>query len=68
MILYYHLHNVIYSATYECVKGNISTEELRLYNYMKYLHHKEQRENTKTLKENFFQINQTELAKDLGVT
>lgn len=59
---------VSYSAMYECVKGNISTEELRLYNYMRYLHHKEQRENAKALKGNLFQINQTDLAEYLGVT
>lgn len=61
-------YNVSYSATYECVKGNISTEELRLYNYMRYLHHKEQRENPKALKGNLFQFNQVDLAKDLGIT
>lgn len=59
---------VSYGATFECVKGNISTEELRLYNYMRYLHHKEQRENSKALKGNLFQINQTDLAKHIGVT
>ena len=61
-------YDISYSATYECVKGNISTEELRLYNYMRYLHHKKQREDTGALKGNLFQINQVELAKDLGVT
>ena len=59
---------VSYSAMFECIKGNITTEELRLYNYMRYLHHKEQRENTKALKGNLFQINQLDLAKELGVT
>lgn len=59
---------VSYSAMFECVKGNISTEELRLYNYMRYLHHKEQRENPKALKGNLFQFNQVDLAKELGVT
>ena len=59
---------ISFSATYECIKGNISTEELRLYNYMRYLHHKEQREGTSTLKGNLFQVNQVTLAKDLGVT
>ncbi|EPB8149642.1 hypothetical protein ACRTAH_002912 [Clostridium perfringens] len=61
-------YDISFSATYECVKGNISTEELRLYNYMRYLHHKKQREDTGALKGNLFQINQVELAKDLGVT
>ena len=61
-------YNVSYSATYECVKGNISTEELRLYNYMRYLHHKQQRGDVKALKGNLFQINQIDLAKELGVT
>lgn len=62
------VYNISFSATFECVKGNISTEELRLYNYMRYLHHKEQREKTTGLKGNLFQINQDELAKDFGVT
>ena len=61
-------YNISYAATYECVKGNISTEELRLYNYMRYLHNKQQREDTRALKGNLFQINQTDLAKDMGVT
>ena len=61
-------YNISYSATYECIKGNISTEELRLYNYMRYLHHKQQREDQKTLKGNLFQFNQIDLAKSLGVT
>ena len=61
-------YNISYSATYECVKGNITSEELRLYNYMRYLHHKEQRENPSALKGNLFQVNQTVLAKELGVT
>lgn len=61
-------YNISYGATYECVKGNISTEELRLYNYMRYLHNKQQRENPKGLKGNLFQFKQTDLAKDLGVT
>ena len=61
-------YNISYAATYECVKGNISTEELRLYNYMRYLHNKEQRENPKALKGNLFQFNQVDLAKDLDIT
>ncbi|HFD2046144.1 MAG: hypothetical protein KZY57_05590 [Paeniclostridium sp.] len=61
-------YDISFSATYECVKGNISTEELRLYNYMRYLHHVKQREDSGALKGNLFQINQTELANDLGIT
>ena len=61
-------YNISYSATYECIKGNISAEELRLYNYMRYLHHKQQREDQKALKGNLFQFNQFKLAEDLGVT
>lgn len=62
-------YDISFSATYECVKGNISTEELRLYNYMRYLHHKKQREEPNGgLKGNLFQINQKDLAKDLGLT
>ena len=61
-------YNISYGATYEAVKGHISTDELRLYQYMRYLHNKEQRENSKALKGNLFQFNQDELAKDLGLT
>ena len=61
-------YDISFSATFECVKGNISTEELRLYNYMRYLHHKQQREDSKALKGNLFQINQLELAKELDLT
>lgn len=61
-------YSVSIGATYNTIRGIISTEELRLYNYMRYLHHKEQRENPKALKGNLFQINQDVLAKDLGVT
>lgn len=61
-------YNISYAAAFECVKGFISTEELRLYNYMRYLHNKEQRENPKALKGNILQVNQKDLAKDLGLT
>lgn len=61
-------YNISYAATYECVKGNISTEELKLYNYMRYLHNKQQREDSNALKGNLFQFNQSDLAKDLGLT
>ena len=60
--------NISYAATYEAIKGRISTEELRLYNYMRYLHNKQQREDNKVLQGNLFQINQVELAKELGIT
>lgn len=61
-------YNISLSATYECIKGNITTEELRLYNYIRYLHHKEQRENPKALKGNLFQMTQRDMAKEFGVT
>ena len=61
-------YNISYAATYEAVKGNISAEELKLYNYMRYLHNKQQREDSKALKGNLFQFNQVDLAKDLGLT
>lgn len=60
--------NISYSATMECIKGNISTEEYKLYCYMRYLHNKEQREEPKALKGNLFQINQVDLAEHFGVT
>ncbi|KYH30451.1 hypothetical protein CLTEP_26560 [Clostridium tepidiprofundi DSM 19306] len=61
-------YNISYGATYECIKGAITVDELKLYNYMRYLHNKQQRENPKALKGNLFQFKQTDLAKDLGVT
>ena len=61
-------YSISYAATYEAVKGNISAEELKLYNYMRYLHNKQQREDSKALKGNLFQFNQVDLAKDLGLT
>lgn len=35
---------------------------------MRYLHNKQQREDSKTFKGNLFQLNQIDLAKDLRVT
>lgn len=61
------MYNISYAAAYECIKNNITKEELRLYNYMRYLHNKEQRENPKALKGNILQINQIDLAKEFGV-
>lgn len=59
---------ISYSATYECIKGNISTEEYELYCYMRYLHNKQQREDTTALKGNLFRMNQEDIAKGLGIT
>ena len=61
-------YNISFAATYEAVKGNISAEELRLYNYMRYLHNKRQREDSTALKGNLFQFRQVDLAEGLGVT
>lgn len=61
-------YQISYAATYECIKGHITPDELRLYNFMRYLHHKEQRENPQALKGNLFQMTQVEIAKELGVT
>jgi DNA-binding transcriptional regulator GbsR (MarR family) len=61
-------YTIGFSATLCCIKKEITTEELRLYNYMRFLHHKKQRENTTTLKGNLFQIDQRELAEDLGTS
>lgn len=60
--------NISFSATMECIKGSISTEEYQMYCYMRYLHHKEQREEPKALKGNLFQVNEVELADHFGVT
>lgn len=59
---------VSFAATYEAIKGNITTEELRLYNYMRYIQHKEQRENPEALKGNLLQITQTDLGNGFGVS
>ena len=61
-------YKISYSATYECIKGHITVDELKLYNFMRYLHHREQRENPEALKGNLFQMTQAEIAKELGVT
>lgn len=55
--------NVSYLATAMCICRLITPTELQLYHYMRYLHHKEQKDNIKALKGNLFQINQKELAK-----
>lgn len=60
--------NISISATYNCIKGDISTQEYELYCYIRYKHSKQQREDLKALKGNLFQINQEELAKDLGIS
>lgn len=59
---------ISFAATMRCIEGAITVDELRLYNYMRYLHNKEQRENPKALRGNLFQVNQVDLAKDLGVS
>lgn len=59
---------VSYSATFECIKGNISEEEYMLYCYMRYLHHKEQEQGIAVLKGNLFQCNQVRLAEYFNVT
>lgn len=61
-------YTVGYSATLSCIKKDITTDELRLYNYMRYLQHKQQREGTTKLKGNLFQIDQRDLANDLGTS
>lgn len=61
-------YTIGFSAALCCIKHEITTEELRLYNYMRYLHHKQQREGTTKLKGNLFQIDQRDLAKDLGTS
>lgn len=61
-------YGISYAATYEAVKGNITAEELRVYNYMRYLHNKQQREDPKALKGNLLQVNQKDLADALGLS
>ena len=56
---------ISYASTYECIKGNITTRELELYCYMKYL------ANTQPLKKGqptgILSVTQEELAKEIGL-
>ena len=54
-----------YARTYECIKGNITTSELELYCYMKYLNKVTPTKRGQSL--NAIQVNQEDLARDLGV-
>ena len=56
-------------ALYECIKGNISLNDYRVYNYMRYLKNKNDRENEiKRVVGNRFYINQEKVAEGLGTT
>lgn len=59
---------VSYAIVMDCIKGFISTGELELYCYMRYLHNEQQRLGLAKHKGNLFQITQEELAKELGIT
>ena len=62
----YNADNTIeisYFATIMCICRLITPSELRLYYIMRYLHAEQQKNNTKALKGNLFQINQEELAQ-----
>ena len=58
--------DISYLATVLCINKVISTDELRCYTHMRYKQHLEVKDNK--AQGNLFRINQTELAKDLGVT
>ena len=58
---------VSYLATVMCIFDNISTEELKFYHFLRYLHAEQQRDNTKTLKGSLFQMNQKIIAEKYGV-
>ncbi|MFI3211131.1 MAG: hypothetical protein R3Y64_08830 [Peptostreptococcaceae bacterium] len=58
---------VSYGATMDCIKGNITPTELQVYSYIRYLHHKEQRENPQALKGNLFCMQHTQIAKHFGM-
>ncbi len=62
------IYSISFNATLKCRRGEITAEELKLYNYMRYLHNKAKRENPDQQKDDTFQINQELLAKDLGIT
>ena len=54
-------------ALYECIKGNISLNDYRVYNYMRYLKNKNDRENEiKRVVGNRFYVNQEKVAEGLG--
>ena len=56
-------------ALYECIKGNISLNDYRVYNYMRYLKNKNDRENEiKRVVGNRFYVNQEKVAEGLGTT
>lgn len=55
--------NVSYLATAMCICRLITTTELQLYHYMRYLHHQQQKNNSNALKGNLFQFTMNELAK-----
>lgn len=57
-----------YAAVNAAVQKQITPEELRVYTYMRYLHHRQQRFEETQLKGNLFQCNQIKIAEDLGIT
>lgn len=62
------IYSISFSATVKCLEGKITAEELKLFNYMRYIHNKAKRENPEQDKGDSFQVNQELLAKDLGLT
>ena len=57
---------ISYASACECIKGDITTSELELYCYMKYLNKVTPPKRGQSL--NTIQVNQEDLARDLGVT
>lgn len=58
---------ISYAVVRECVKGFITSSELELYCYMRYLHNEQQRLGLAKHRGNLFQITQEELALKMGV-
>lgn len=56
-----------YGVVRECVKGFITSSELELYCYMRYLHNEQQRLGLAKHRGNLFQITQEELALKMGI-
>ena len=56
---------ISYASACECIKGDITTSELELYCYMKYLNKVTPTKRGQSL--NAIQVNQEDLARDLGV-
>lgn len=58
---------VNYAIVDHCIQGFITTTELELYCFMRYLHNEQQRLGLSNQKGNLFKITQEELSKKIGI-